>query len=89
MTINHEKIGLDIVIYDTNILLRQIHRFMFVASAGEANPKWCLKWCQYTVLCEFYFGIVKVVKVVEQIHINKPKNQGFAKKCHRQSQMLI
>ena len=19
------------------------------ASAGEANPKWCLKWCQYTV----------------------------------------
>jgi hypothetical protein len=29
------------------------------------------------------------VKVAEQIHVNKPKNQGFAKKCHRQSQMLI
>src|SRR6267154_6473870 len=49
ITINHEKIGLDIVIYDTNVLRRQIHRFGFVASAEEANPKWCLKWCRYTV----------------------------------------
>ena len=50
ITINHEKIGLDIVIYDTNVLWRQIHRFGYVANAGEASPKWCLKWCQYTVL---------------------------------------
>ena len=49
ITINHEKIGLDIIIYDTNVLWRQIHRFGFVASAEEAHPKWCLKWCRYTV----------------------------------------
>src|SRR6202050_5490819 len=32
--------------------------------------------------------MVKVVEVAERIRVEKPKNQGFAKKCHR-SQMPI
>ena len=37
--------------------------------------------------CEFCFGIINVVEVAEQIHVNQSKHHGFAKKkvtiCHR------
>jgi hypothetical protein len=47
--LNGRKIIVDIFRYFIIILSSQNHSFVFVAGMARTNPKWCEKWCRYTV----------------------------------------